>query len=438
MLCREQACLFRTDVFMEKIINIYKKNRIKFLIFFSIFGPATITAMADNDASGVATYAIAGAKLGYPILFALFWITILLAITQEMGMRVSLITRKGLGDLIREFHGVEVAIFIFIALFIANMGTIIVDIVAFKTTAQMLNLPVIPLIVIMLMAIFAFVIKGNYKLTQNIMLFSSLFYLSYIFSAFKANPNWNVAIKNLVWPQGINFTPAYWKEYIIIGLGVLGTTITPWGQFFISSFGLDKKINAGKILYSQIETYWGAFLTDFFSFFMIVATAATLFVNNIILTDGAGAAKAIEPFAGKLAAMLFALGIMNAGFMGIVIVGLSTTYAFSEFFGITGSLDSPYNKSKIFYLIFIGQIIIGASIAVIPGVDLFKIAVASQVLNAMTLPPIFYFLIKFANNSEIMGKYKNNKFQKWFAVGGTIIITLASLFTAFYTIFSYK
>ncbi|MFA6081608.1 MAG: divalent metal cation transporter [Patescibacteria group bacterium] len=423
---------------MEKIINFYKRNRIKFLIFFSIFGPATITAMADNDASGVATYAIAGAKLGYPILFALFWITILLAVTQEMGMRVSLITRKGLGDLIREFHGVEVAIFIFIALAIANMGTIIVDVAAFKTTAEMLNLPVLPLIAIMMVAIFVFVIKGNYKLTQNIMLLSSFFYLAYIFSAFKANPDWNSAVKNLAWPQGIDFNPEYWKNYIIIGLGVLGTTITPWGQFFISSFGLDKKINVGKIFYSQIETYWGAFLTNFFSFFMIVATAATLFVNKISLIDGSQAAWAIEPFAGKLAAFLFAFGIMNAGFMGIVIVGLSTTYAFSEFFGITGSLDSPYNKSKIFYLIFIGQIFVGTCIAMLPGVDLFKIVVASQILNAMALPPIFYFLIKFTSNSEIMGKYVNNKFQKWFAIGGTVVITLASLFTAIYTIFSYR
>ena len=423
---------------MEKITRLYKRNRLKFLVFLSIFGPATITAMADNDASGVATYAIAGAKLGYPILFALFWITILLAITQEMGMRVSLITRKGLGDLIREFHGVRVAMFIFIALAIANMGTIVVDIAAFKTTAEILHLPVIPMIVIMIIMIFVFVIKGNFKLTQNIMLLSSFFYLAYIFSAFKANPDWDLALKNLAWPQGVNFTQSYWRDYIIIGLGVLGTTITPWGQFFISSFGLDKKISANKIYYSQIETYWGAFLTDFFSFFMIVATAATLFVNKIPLIDGAQASMAIEPFAGKLAALLFAFGIMNAGFMGIVIVSLSTTYAFSEFFGVNGSLDSPYNKSKIFYLIFVAQIVFGALIAMMPGVDLFKIVVFSQILNAMALPPIFYFLIKLANNAEIMGKYKNTTFQKWFAISGTALITLASLFTAFYTIFSLR
>mgnify|MGYP001582055647 FL=1 len=423
---------------MEKIVNIYKRNRIKFLIFLSIFGPATITAMADNDAAGVATYAIAGSRLGYPILFVLFWVTILLAITQEMGIRVSMVTRKGLGDLIREYHGVGVSILIFAALFIANMGVIIVNMAAFKTTASILNLPAIPLIIFMIGLIFLFVIKGNYKLTQNIMLFTSLFYLAYIFSAFKSNPNWNLAFKNLAWPQGIDFTSEYWRNYIIIGLGVLGTTITPWGQFFISSFGLDKKISSTKLKFSQIEAYWGAFLTDFFSFFIIVATAATLFSHKIILVNGAQASLAIEPFAGKLAAILFAVGIMNAGFMGVVIVGLTTTYAFSEFFGLTGSLDIPYNKSKIFYSVFIGQIIIAFLIALLPVIDLFKIVVTVQILNAMALPPIFYFLIKFTSNPGIMGKYVNNRFQKWFAIGGTVVITLASLFTAFYTIFLNK
>ena len=171
---------------------------------------------------------------------------------------------------------------------------------------------------------------------------------------------------------------------------------------------------------------------------MIVATAATLFSHKIILVDGVQASMAIEPFAGKLAAVLFAVGIMNAGFMGVVIVGLTTTYAFSEFFGLTGSLDVPYNKSKIFYSVFIGQIIIAFLIALLPVIDLFKIVVTVQILNAMALPPIFYFLIKFTNNQEIMDKYVNNKFQKWFAIGGTVVITLASLFTAFYTIFFNK
>lgn len=422
---------------MKNILKHINRYKLRILLFFSIFGPATITAMADNDASGVATYAISGAKLGYPILFLLIPITVLLGITQEMGIRVSLVTRKGLADLIREHHGVPVAVFIFICLFIANMGTIVVDVAAFKTTAAILNLPAIPLVLFMIVLTFIFVTKGNYKLTQNVMLISCLFYLTYIFSAFKSNPDWKLALSNLAFPHGISFPSGYWKDYIIIGLGVLGTTITPWGQFFISSFGLDKKIDADNIRYSQIETYIGAFLTDFFSFFMIVATAATLFVHGITLESGEQASMAIAPFAGKLAALLFAFGIMNAGFMGIVIVSLSTAYAFSEFFGLNGSLDVSFEKSKTFYILFVLQLILSFLLVLLPFVNLFQIAVASQILNAMMLPPIFYYLIKFTNSKKIMGAFVNNSFQKWFAIGGTILVGFASIFAVLSTFINF-
>jgi len=401
----------------------------RIIIFISVFGPATITAMADNDASGVATYSISGARLGYPILFTLVLITILLGITQEMGMRLTLITRRGLADLIREKWGIKVSLFIFASLVIANMGTIIVDLAAVKTTSEMLNIPSIPAIIIIIFVTFIFVTKGNYKLTQSIMLVACLFYLTYIFSAFKAKPDWGLALSNLIYPHGVTLTKSYLKDYLIIGMGVLGTTVTPWGQFFISSFAYDKKIESGKILYSQIETYWGAFLTDFFSFFMIVATAATLFVHQIPLESGEQAALAIKPFAGELAGTFFALGILNAGFMGIVIVSLSTAYAFSEFFGLSGSLDTSYKDSKTFYILFLGQLIVAAIAILLPGVSLFNLAIASQALNAMTLPLVFYYLIKLTSNKSLMGNFANTAFQRNFAVVSTVVIVIASIGT---------
>ncbi len=408
----------------------------RLLIFLSIFGPATITAMADNDASGVATYSIAGAKLGYPVLFLLLIITILLGITQEMGMRLTLITRRGLADLIREKYGVRASFFIFASLLVANMGTIIVDVAAIKTTSSMLNIPPIPAIIVVVVFTFLFVTRGNYKLTQNIMLVACLFYLAYIFSAFKASPDWGLAISNLFYPHGVAFTKTYLKDYLLIGMGVLGTTVTPWGQFFISSFAFDKKIEAGKIGYSQFETYWGAFLTDFFSFFMIVATAATLFVHAIPLESGEQAALAIKPFAGDLAGTLFALGILNAGFMGMVIVSLSTAYAFSEFFGLSGSLDTSYRQSKTFYILFVGQLIVAAVAILIPGVSLFQLAIATQALNAMTLPLVFYYLIRLTDDKRLMGNYTNNGFQRWFAIASTVVIFIASIATLAAAIFN--
>jgi len=399
------------------------------LIFLSVFGPATITAMSDNDAGGVATYSIAGAKLGYPILFLLVIITILLGITQEMGMRLAVISRKGLADLIREKFGVRAAMFMFGALLVANLGTLITDLSAVKTTSTMLNLPAIPSIVVILLVSFFFVIRGNYKLTQSIMLLASLFYVCYIISAIKANPDWGMAVSNLFYPHGVQATPAYLRDYLLIGMGVLGTTITPWGQYFISSFAFDKKIEKGKINYSQLETYWGAFLTDFFSFFMIVATAATLFVHGIQLESGEQASLAIKPFAGNLAGTLFAVGILNAGFMGVVIVSLSTAYAFAEFFGLSGSLDDDFKKSKTFYILFVVQLLIVGVIVTVTNLSLFKVAVVTQTINAIALPLVFYYLIKLTNDRQVMGGFANNKFQRYFSIICTVVILIASAFT---------
>jgi Mn2+/Fe2+ NRAMP family transporter len=236
-------------------------------------------------------------------------------------------------------------------------------------------------------------------------------------------------LTNLVFPHGVALTSEYVRDYIIIGLGVLGTTITPWGQFFISSFAFDKKIESARLKYSQFETYWGAFLTDFFSFFMIVATAATLNVNKIPILSGEQAALAIKPFAGEVAAYVFALGILNAGFMGIVIVSLTTAYAFAEFFGLSGSLDTSFTKSRVFYTIFIVQLVVAGFVVFLPNVSLFQLAVAAQGFNAMMLPFVFYYLLKLTNNPEIMGVHINKPFQRRFATVSVFVISIASVLT---------
>jgi Mn2+/Fe2+ NRAMP family transporter len=399
------------------------------LLFLSVFGPATITAMADNDASGVATYAVAGAKLGYPILFLLLIVTVLLGVTQEMGIRLTIVTRKGLADLIRERFGVKASLFIFGALFIANLGILVVDAAAVEVTAEIFKIPPAPAVILVIAIAYLVVVKGNYKFTQYFMLITCVFFLVYIFSAVKANPDWNLALGNLFYPHGVKVTSQYMRDYLVIGMGVLGTTVTSWGQFFISSFSSDKKIEKGKVNYSQLETYWGAFLTDFFSFFMIVATAATLFIHGISLNSGEEAAMAIQPFAGRLAGTLFGIGILNAGFMGLVVVSLSTAYAFAEFFGVSGSLDDSFKTSKTFYFMYLFQLVLASVIVLFPQVSLFKIIIATQVISAFTLPPIFYYLLRFANDRKLMGEFANNAFQKYFSFICSVLIAIASLFT---------
>ncbi len=426
-----------TAILQKKNRSVLSGTWRKLLLFLSVFGPATITAMADNDAGGVATYSIAGAKLGYPILFPLVIITILLGVTQEMGMRLTIVTRRGLADLIREKYGVKVAMFMFASLMFANVATLVTELSAVKTTSAMLNLPAIPAVIVIVLFSFIFITRGNYKLTEKIMLISSLFFLSYIISAIMAKPDWGLALGNLVYPHGVDWTPAYARDFLLIGMGVLGTTITPWGQYFISSFAYDKKIEKGKVSYSQIETYWGAFLTDFFSFFMIVATAATLYVHNIPLVSGEQAALAIEPFAGHLAGTLFAVGILNAGFMGLVVVSLSTAYAFAEFFGLSGSLNDTFKESKTFYFLFIIQLIVALLVSILPNVRLFQLAVLTQTINAILLPFVFYYLIKLTSDKELMGEFANNKFQLYFSIACTIVILIASFFTVGTTIYQW-
>ncbi|MBI3174289.1 MAG: divalent metal cation transporter [Chloroflexi bacterium] len=424
---------------MENTI-FYNRNRRffsslwkKLLLFLTVFGPATITAMADNDAGGVATYSIAGAKLGYPILFLLPVITLLLALTQEMGMRLTIVTRRGLADLIRERYGVRAAMFMFGTLLVANIGTLITELSAVKTTSGMFGIPPIPAVIVIVIISFVLITRGNYKVTQSIMLVACLFFLVYIFSAVKAQPDWNLALTNLAWPHGVDFTQSYLKDYLIIGMGVLGTTITPWGQFFISSFAYDKKIEKGKVGLSQLETYWGAFLTDFFSFFMIVATAAALFTKGIDLRNAADpavrAAEAIQPVAGVLAGKLFAVGILNAGFMGLVVVSLSTAYAFAEFFGLSGSLDDSFKKSKTFYFLYIAQLLFATLFVVLSQVNLFQVALVTQIINAVALPLVFYYLIRLTDDHGLMGEFANNKFQRYFATVSSVVIVIASLFT---------
>jgi len=421
-----------TKVEQKKRRTIFASVKGRLAIIFSVLGPATITAMADNDAGGVATYSIAGARLGYPILFLLMIVTILLAITQEMGMRLTLVTRRGLADLIRERYGARISILMFIALLIANLGTVTVNLSAVKTTAHLFNLPdpVIPMFVVLIvMVTFMFVTRGGYRMTQNVMLFVSLFYLTYVISAFKAKPDWGMALSNMVFPHGVEWTPDYIRSYLLIGMGVLGTTITPWGQFFISSFAGDKKMEKDTLFYSQIETYWGAFLTDFFSFFMIVATASTLFVHGLPLTSGAQAAEAIRPFAGELASKLFGVGILTAAFMGLVVVSLSTAYAFSEFFGVSGSLDSDFKQSRSFYVLFIFQLIFAFVIVMLPFINLFSLAIITQTLNAIMLPLVFFYLIQLTNSPELMGTHINSKFQRNFAGIASIVISIAAVIT---------
>lgn len=400
----------------------FRSLKIKLILFLSVLGPSVITTMAGNDGGGVITYSMAGARLGYSILFTLIPLTILYGVTQEMGSRLAITTGKGLGDLVRERYGVKVALLIFILLLIGNFGSVLTNVSAVKTSAQLLGLHPTFLIIATILFAFFLIVKSSYEKSQRIFLTSIIFYFAYVFSAFKGNPHWGQAMESMIIPSPKMLS----KDYIITSIAVIGTTITPWGQFFVQSYMKDKQVAEDRLGYAKIEAFTGAFVSNFFTFFIMVATAATLYVHGIALTSGEEAAMAIRPFAGELSGILFGVGLLNAAIIGMIIVSLSSAYAWTEFFGFSGTLDAPFEKSREFYTIFLFSLIVSALLVSTPWISLFQIVLYTQSLNAILLPVFFYFIIKFCNDAGLVGKYVNSRTYNYIAKASSVLIVIAA------------
>jgi Mn2+/Fe2+ NRAMP family transporter len=398
----------------------YKWKRL--LVILAFMGPGLITAVADNDAAGVSVYTSAAASFGYQMFIILIPMTILLAVTQEIGGRIAIVTEKGLADLIRERFGVRVAIVMYLMLFFVNMVVIIMDVAGLKAALELFGLNPYIFLPVIIAGLYLFVVLSNYSIIERFFLILVAFYGTYIISSFMAKPDWSTAIVSLVQPTG-TITP----RFLYTAIAVTGTTITAWGQFFINSYVKDKGLTIDQLKYNKAEVYLGAIITDSLTFFMMVAVAATLFVNRVSITDAAQASVAIRPFAGDFAGILFGIGLLFAGIFGCIIVSLTTAYAFSEFFGYSGSLDEKFRQSKLFYITLLVQLLIALLVTLIPGFSLFAITLIGNFINGAILPIMFFFLYQFANNSTIMGTYVNNRFQNWLLIGSSVIITLGSI-----------
>lgn len=388
----------------------------------AIMGPGLITAFADNDAAGVATYSVAAASYGYAMLITLIPVTVLLAVTQEIGARIAIVAEKGLADLIRERYGVRMAMAIYGLLFFVNLAVVAQNVSGIKAALGLFGLNPTLFLPAIIAALFLFVVLAHYRAVERFFFVLIGFYVTYVISAFLARPNWQEAGVALFVPSGA-LTP----RFLYVAIAVLGTTVTAWGQFFINSYVKDKHLATEHLKYNRLEIYIGAILTDTFSFFMMVAVAATIFANRIVITDAATAAIAIKPFAGDLAGILFGAGLLVAGILGCIIVPMTTAYAFSEFFGYSGSLDEDFKKSRLFYITLLVQLVAAYLITMIPNVSLFTITLMGNFVNGLILPVIFYFLYQFANNEAIMGVHTNGKFQNWMLAGSAVVIILASL-----------
>lgn len=391
------------------------------LFIAALMGPGIITAVADNDAAGVSTYSLAAANFGYQIMIILIPMTLLLAITQEIGARIAIVAEKGLADLIREQFGVRIAIWMYSLLFFINLVVIITDVSGIKSALALFGLNPFITLPLIIAGLYFFVVRTKYSTIEKFFFILIGFYVTYIVSAFMAKPDWAVATKSLFIPTG-TITP----KFLYVSIAVLGTTITAWGQFFINSYVKDKRISIDNIKYNKLEIYLGAILTNALTFFIMVAVAVAIFQNHLTITDAAEASLAIRPVAGNFAGIMLGLGLLISGILGCVIVALTTAYAFSEFFGYSGSLDEDFHKSKLFYSTLLVQLVIATLVVMLPQISLFTISLVSNFLNGICLPIVFFFLYKIANNESIMGQYKNNHWQNFMLVSASLLIILAT------------
>lgn len=396
------------------------KKLFRLLPLLAVIGPGIISGSVDNDAGGIATYSVAGANFGTSLLWVLFITTFSLAITQEVGARMGLVTGKGLASLIREKFGVRWTTFIMAVLLVANIGTIAAEFAGIAASFEIFHINRLFSIPIIAIIIYFVVTKWDFKKLEKIFLIASAFYLVYILSAILAHPHWSLAISGLVMPS-VQFN----KGYLLTLIAVVGTTITPWGQFFIQDYVVDKKLTRDDLKIERGDVFFGSIITNIISFFIIVACAATLFLAKTPITDAKQAALALQPLAGQFASLLFALGLLNASVFGAALVPVATSYVVSEAFGFESGLNFTFREAPEFYGLFTFLLIIGALLVILPFIPLLTILFVSQAINAVLLIPILVFLFLLSNDKRLLHKFTNGR-----VINSILLVTVAALVVA--------
>lgn len=414
-----------------KIFERIKNYRwfIKLSFILAVIGPGIIAANADNDAGGITTYSIAGAHFGTKMLWILFLITFSLAVTQEMGVRIGIVTRQGLGGVIRENFGLRWTAFAMLLMLVANIGTITAEFAGVAAAFSIFGWSKYLVVPLSALAVWFILFKGSFKTTQKVFLLFSFFYIVYIINGFVIGPDFGAALKSLVTP-----TIEWTTPFLVTMIALIGTTITPWGQFFIQSYVVDKGLDIKHYRTERWEVFIGAFITDIVSFFIIISTAATLYKHGIRISDAKDAAIALQPLAGHLAQLLFAFGLFVASMLGAFILPAATAYAICEAFGWENGFDTTWKNGKIFYGIILACIAVPALIVLLPRISLIKIMILSQDVNGILLPFILLFVMKIINDKRIMGEYTNKLLGNviaWLTIVGILTATACLIVASF-------
>lgn len=391
-------------------------------VFFAVLGPGIITANVDNDAGGITTYSLAGAQLGYKMLWVLLVITISLIVIQEMGARMGAVTQKGLADLIREEFGVRTTLIVLLALLVADIGNTMAEFAGVAWACEVFGWS--KYVTVPLAAIFVWwlVLRKNYKSVERVFLVACGIYLTYIVSGILAHPDWREVFHATVVP-----TFSLERNYLIMFIGVVGTTIAPWMQFYIQSAIVEKGIDAKDYAYSRADVIVGCIMTDVVAWFIVVACGATLFLHQVRIETARDAALALAPLAGKYCSLLFAVGLLNASIFSACILPLATSYYVCEAFGVEAGVDRGFKEAPVFYWLYSLMILIGAGFILLPHVNLVAVLLISQVANGILLPFILIYMLKLINNRNLMGEYVNSKTFNFIAWTTTIVMIALTL-----------
>jgi Mn2+/Fe2+ NRAMP family transporter len=405
---------------MRKLLGRFRYH---LLIFFAVLGPGFITANVDNDSGGIFTYSAAGARFGYLPLWTLLPITLVLIITQEMCSRMGAVTGKGLSDLIREEFGLRMTFLMMTLLVLANMTNVMAEFAGVASSLELFHISRYISVPIAAVAVWFLVVKGNYKSVEKIFLFGCFLYVTYIISGFLVKPDWKEAAINSLEPKLMLD-----KDYIYMLIGMVGTTIAPWMQFYLQSAVVEKGISVKEYAKSRFEVIFGCIMTDVVAFFIIVACAGAIYsVRPRDIQDAAEAALGLKPF-GQYAFLLFSAGLLNASVFAACILPLSTAYSVCEGLGFEAGVNKGIREAPVFYFLYTLLIVVGAGVVLIPGFPLVRMILLSQVLNGVLLPFVLIFMIRLINRQDLMGEWVNPRWFNqvaWISVVIMIGLTLA-------------
>jgi len=402
---------------------------VRLALVLSVVGPGFITANVDNDAGGIFTYSQAGAQFGYSLLWTMIPITIALVVVQEMAARMGAVTGKGLSDLIREEFGFRVTFFVMVTLVVTNFGNVVAEFAGVASSLELFGWSRYVVVPLAAAIVWVMVVRGTYDSIEKIFLAASAFYVCYIVAGVLANPDWKAAaFATVTRPQAAGIRN-YGYLYMVIGL--VGTTIAPWMQFYLQASIVEKGISERQYRASRWDVILGCIFTDIVAWFIIVACAATLYAaGHHNIESAADAAQALRPLAGDYAYLLFAAGLFNASLFAASILPISTAYAVCEGLGFESGLDKRFEEAPLFYWLYTLLIVLGAGVLLVPRLPLVYVSVLSQVANGVVLPFVLIFMLLLTNDRELMGDHVNSRgfnIVAWTTVTVTIVMTLAMI-----------